>query len=340
MRLFRFILPGSVILLTAIQAGYGQDPHFSQFNAAPLYLNPALAGISYGPRVNLNYRNQWPSIDKGYVTFAASYDMHIPKLSGGIGIQFLGDRIANGLLSSYHINAMYAYQLRLGRNFGIKIGAMGGYAYRSVDWARLTFGDQINPVFGFYDEFGNLNPTAETNPSDFSMHQADVGAGFVAFSSFVYGGVSVVHISRPRDAFFESNDAILPLRVSVHAGGDINLLPKRPKRELILSPNVLLMQQSGFLQLNAGTFLYSKYVYGGMWFRHTFKNSDAVIGVVGIKVSYVKVAYSYDYTVSRLQGLSGGAHEVSVTFNMGGDDNSLNSKRLKGQLECPRFLNF
>ncbi len=330
-----------VSLLVAWKSAlFGQDPEFSQFNAAPLYLNPALAGISYGPRVNLNYRNQWPNIDKGYVTFAASFDMHIKKLSGGIGVQFLGDRIANGLLSSYHINVMYSYQLRLSRKFGIKIGAMGGYAYRTVDWARLTFSDQINPIFGFEDEFGNANPTAEVPPSDFNIHMADVGVGFVAFSPDVYGGVAVTHISRPKDAFIEESEAILPLRISVHVGGDINLRPKQKKKELVLSPNALLAQQSNFLQLNVGTFLYSKYVYGGAWFRHTFANSDAVIGVLGVKISYVRIAYSYDYTVSKLQGLSGGAHEVSFTFNMGGDDNSLNSKRLKGQLECPSFLSF
>jgi len=37
-----------------------QDPHFSQFYAAPLYLNPALAGTSAGNyRVGVNYRDQW-----------------------------------------------------------------------------------------------------------------------------------------------------------------------------------------------------------------------------------------------------------------------------------------
>jgi hypothetical protein len=39
-----------------------QDPHFSQFFASPLTLNPALTGKFDGVlRVAGNYRDQWPA---------------------------------------------------------------------------------------------------------------------------------------------------------------------------------------------------------------------------------------------------------------------------------------
>lgn len=334
-------IPFTFCLLALYVSVFGQDPEFTQFNAAPLHLNPALAGISYGPRFNLNYRNQYPSLDKGYVTYAASFDMHINKLNGGIGVLFLGDRIADGLLSTYSVSLMYSYQLKLAKNFGLKLGVQGGYSHRTVDWARLTFSDQINPIFGFEDGFGNPNPTGEQIPGDNTVDLADFGAGFVAFSPKVYGGVSVRHLTRPKASFRGDDDARLDMRIAVHVGGDIDLTPRNKKDELALSPNVLFAQQSNFTQLNLGTYFYTKYIYLGAWFRHTFTNSDAVMGVVGVKVSYVRVGYSYDYTVSKLQGFSGGAHEVSISFNMGGDgDNSLTGKRNSGKLDCPNFLNF
>jgi len=317
-----------------------QDPEFTQFNAAPLHLNPALAGISYGPRFNLNYRNQYPSLDKGYVTYATSFDMHIDKMNGGIGVLFIGDRVADGLLSSYYLSLMYSYQLKLSKKFGIKLGVQGGYIRKHVDWTSLTFSDQIDPITGFEDPFGNINPTGEQTPDNFNVNMPEFGAGFVAFSPNVYGGISVKHLTRPKESFIGDDDARLPMRIDIHAGGDINLIPKQQRKDLVLSPNVLFAQQSNFTQLNIGTYLYTKYVYGGAWFRHTFGNSDAIIGVLGVKVSYIKVGYSYDYTISKLQGLSGGAHEISITFNREGADNSLNPKRRQGQLDCPQFLKF
>jgi len=56
---------------------FAQDPEFTQFYANPLYLNPAFAGTARCPRVNLNYRNQWPAISGTYVTYSASYDQHL-----------------------------------------------------------------------------------------------------------------------------------------------------------------------------------------------------------------------------------------------------------------------
>ena len=52
----------AMILLLTAGSAYAQDPEFTQFYANPLYLNPAFAGSSHCPRMNLNYRNQWPAL--------------------------------------------------------------------------------------------------------------------------------------------------------------------------------------------------------------------------------------------------------------------------------------
>ena len=57
-----------------------QDPHFSQFFASPLTLNPALTGKFDGVvRVAGNYRNQWPAFNNVYTTYTASVDFAIMK---------------------------------------------------------------------------------------------------------------------------------------------------------------------------------------------------------------------------------------------------------------------
>ena len=47
-------------------AAQAQDPEFSQYYAAPLYLNPAFAGTSVDHRFIANYRNQWPNISHAF----------------------------------------------------------------------------------------------------------------------------------------------------------------------------------------------------------------------------------------------------------------------------------
>ena len=62
-----------------------QDPQFSQFYAAPLYLNPALTGINQKGRVGINYRNQWPSINTGFETAAAYVDYNFEEYNSSLG---------------------------------------------------------------------------------------------------------------------------------------------------------------------------------------------------------------------------------------------------------------
>ena len=52
-------------------------PFLVNFMRLPLRLNPAFAGTTYAPRITLNYRNQWPSLNNAYETYAVSYEQSI-----------------------------------------------------------------------------------------------------------------------------------------------------------------------------------------------------------------------------------------------------------------------
>jgi type IX secretion system PorP/SprF family membrane protein len=319
---------------------FAQDPEFSQFYAAPLHLNVALAGISYGPRVNLNYRNQWPNIDKGYVTYAVSYDQHFKKLHGGVGLAVNADRIAGGVVQNYSVQAMYSYQLAFSRKFGMKLALSGGFINKRLDWNKLNFQDQIDPIYGFVDASGIPNPTTEGIPSQTNIIMPDFGGGFLAFTPKFYAGVGVRHMNMPRQTFYNNKDNRLPIRFAIHGGYVIDLTPKKRKDDIYLAPNILLVQQSNFTQINIGTYFNYNFIYTGAFYRNTLRNNDAVIALLGFKIEYVRIAYSFDFTLSKLNLNSGGAHEISFTFNWGGDNNSLNPKGSKPTLDCPRILNF
>ncbi|MEM7297033.1 MAG: type IX secretion system membrane protein PorP/SprF, partial [Bacteroidota bacterium] len=51
------VLVGVLVQENTLQA---QDPQFSQYYAAPLYLNPGLVGINQKGSMGINYRTQWP----------------------------------------------------------------------------------------------------------------------------------------------------------------------------------------------------------------------------------------------------------------------------------------
>ena len=313
---------------SAWMTAYSQDPHFSQYYANPLYLNPAFAGTAVCPRVILSYRNQWPAISGTFVTESASYDQHIDALSGGVGLLFYSDQAGQGTLTTNEISLIYSYRLQVNRYFSIKAGFQASYFQKSINWDKLTFGDQIDPRYGF------VYYTSETKPNDLTKGTTDFSAGLLGYGENIYGGLAVFHLTQPNEGFFSVSK--LPMRIVAHFGGIIDLQHHRRRRRIedpTLSPNILFMKQQDFEEMNYGMYFNKYPLVGGLWFRQGFDNPDAFIALIGIQTSVVKIGYSYDVTVSKLSNATGGSHEVSFTLQF---DCRPKKKRIRA-INCPSF---
>jgi type IX secretion system PorP/SprF family membrane protein len=308
-----------------------QDPEFSQFYANPLYLNPALAGVTLCPKANASYRNQWPGVGKAFITYSISYDQYVKFLHGGLGVSVLADRAGSGNLNTTAISLMYAYKFNINTHLQASGALKVGYYQRRLAWENLQFEDMIDPVGGF------ILPTSEKQPDNLSVGVPDFSAGvFMAYDDLLYGGIAVDHLTMPKIGFYVDNETKLYMKYTVHVGSVINLQKNGSAgedREFSLSPNILYQQQFKFRQLNIGLYLTVDPFIGGVWFRHTFENGDAVIPMIGLHYKGLQVGYSYDFTVSRLKAASGGAHEVSASYQFP----CMQKRRVIRAIKCPRF---
>jgi type IX secretion system PorP/SprF family membrane protein len=337
------ILP--LVLLGSSMLSFSQDATLSQYFSAPLHLNPALAGVSYGPRVTLNYRNQWSSLGSGFnggfTTYMAGFDMYIEKIRGGIGAMFQGDQIAGGLFGTYQAKIIYSQQIKLNKRLALKVGLEGTYIHTQVKWNQLLWSDMINPITGFYGGINVPNPTAEPAPQKLSTDKGDMSAGMLLFSEKLYLGFVVNNLLRHDQSFFGDQSAVTPMEFLMHFGANWPIKKMRDGRNNIwVSPNVLLVNQGKDFQVE-GTFLAGiSFIYFGLGYRNVIYNSDAIIGYLGFKKGKFRFGYSYDDSISKLAKTSGGTHELSFTFNWTGEDNSLNPKSHKAYMPCPDILNF
>jgi type IX secretion system PorP/SprF family membrane protein len=189
----------------------------------------------------------------------------------------------------------------------------------------------IDPVGGF------ILPTSEKQPDNLSVGVPDFSAGvFLAYDDLVYGGIAVDHLTQPKVGFYADNATQLSMKFTIHVGSVINLHKNGSSgedREFSISPNILYQQQFKFHQLNIGMYLTIDPFIGGIWFRHNFENADAIIPMLGIHYKSLRVGYSYDFTISKLKSASGGAHEVSASWQFP----CLEKRRHIRAIKCPRF---
>lgn len=318
-----------VAILCQTNSSYGQDPQFSQFYANPIYLNPAFAGSAVCPRMTLSFRDQWPSISGTFVSYGAAYDQHFDRLSGGVGVLFLGDRAGQGTINTNAISAMYSYKLDVNRSFSMRAALQATFQQKSLNWDNLTFGDMIDERYGFvYD-------TQEQRPGTLTKGYIDFSAGILAYTENFFGGVAVHHLTQPEEGFISISK--LPRKYTAHAGYVIDIKRKsrrsRSLNDINISPNILYMQQMQFHQLNYG-FYYNYFPFvAGMWFRQNFENPDAFIVLFGVQQETFKFGYTYDLTVSKLTNVTGGAHEISFIYQFPCPE----KRRRVRAINCPSF---
>lgn len=333
------------ILLTIVFASSNaQDPHFSQFFASPLTLNPAYTGKFDGLwRVAANHRAQWPSIPNAYITSSASVDLPILKKyipAGdvmGLGVSGLTDASANSILKLNYGSVALSYHKTLDENSynTIGVGFQGTYSSMTLDISRLTFEDELVQngfAQGTSAEYGGSNPlTGRLNNGNYFEGNAGIlFSGSTNGENNYYLGASMYHITRPQVSF-KDKSWYLTNRFTMHGGGSF------PINESIgVNFSIIYQEQNkasetvigGAVSINVnGEKLNPTNLYFGSWMRL----GDAAIPYLGLEFSNIRIGASYDVNISSLK---------AGTASRGGSEFSLIYIRKPPEpkgIPCPRF---
>lgn len=276
-----------------------QDPHFSQYNTSRIYTNPAFTGTDSTLVLATGYRMQWPNIDGGYNTFHFSADQYVRFLRGGLGINIMNDNAGNGTLITSRIDVNYAPHYELFNHKLVVQPAISiGLFKKTIDWSKLTFGDQIDPQTGF---IYNTNENGRLQ----SKSGIDFSAGLLVYGNKFYGGLAANHLTQPDEGLMGISK--LPMKITMHTGANLSFNNKN----LILSPNILSIKQQDFQILLPGISAKYKWAVLGL----SYRNQDAFIINAGFQNRFLKIAYSYDYTVSKITNkATGGSHEIQLAW--------------------------
>ncbi len=310
-----------ICALLASQILSAQDPHFSQFFASPLTLNPAFTGKFSGTwRLAANHRDQWPSIPKAYVTTSASFDFPILKSKipdkdvFGVGLSGLTDASANNILKLNYGSVSMSYHKALDENGYSTIGAgfQGTYSSLSLDRGKLTFSDMLT-------QNGFTGPTGEmiviNNKSYFDINAGLLYSGSTNGQNNFYLGASMYHINRPKVGFQDKN-WYLSGRISAHGGGSF------PLSDLItVHASAIYQTQNKASETTLGAAIAANLsedaekpsaIYIGSWIRL----NDAIIPYIGLEFGGLRIGASYDFNISNLKAAtaSRGGSEFSIIF--------------------------
>ncbi len=325
------LLCGGLFLLCSsyIQA---QDSHLSQYDASPLFLNPAMTGMFDGKyRAHLHYRTQWSTVStKPFTTTGVAFDMPIKKI--GVGLQIMNYRAGAGSYNSLSAVLSFSYDLASKTNMHhLAVGAQAGMVQKSMSGDKFLFGNQYDAANG--GGFNSGIPSGETfKNTNFVIPSVNAGLLYYYAKSNArlnpFLGFSAFNLTQPEEAFFE-NGSKLPIRFYVHGGIKINVNEK-----IQLLPKVLFMKQLDNRELTVSCML-NYYLKGANTYfivGPTYRYKDAAILDVGIKKGAYAARISYDINTSPLKTVSyyRGGFEASLTYTMG-------KHKANPSVNCPRL---
>lgn len=312
-----------------------QDPQFTQFYAAPMFLNPAFTGLTYEHRFTANLRNQWPGINNAYKTMLAAYDYNISNLNSGIGIYHWQDWAGTSNLVTQQSGVNYAYRLKVNKYSEFRMGVMVGLSSKKIDYRRLVFNDQLL----------TQAPTSSEQQAE-KVNYMDLGLGALYNSTNYWFGMAAKHINQPNVSMLGDIEA-LPISFTAHGGYRYIISARgagRTKLEEFISASVNYRKEQKYDQLDIGAYYFKSFLNLGVWYRGLpikkykpgYTNRESIALLIGLEIpdKNFRVGYSYDITLSKL-GINNtqGAHEVSIVYEV-----AQKRKRNKRTLvSCPKF---
>jgi type IX secretion system PorP/SprF family membrane protein len=160
-------------------------------------------------------------------------------------------------------------------------------------------------------------------------------------------GLSGMHLNQPNQSVLNGTDR-LPIRINLTGGMNFPIASKgisqrynKNEPATSVTAAFLYKRQGNFQQADLGAYLNVEPVVFGAWYRgipgiknaNGSINQDALAFLIGLKMPYYSVGYSYDLTVSSLGANTGGAHELSLTYMIDTDK----YKRKHTAIPCPKF---
>ncbi|PUZ26801.1 type IX secretion system membrane protein, PorP/SprF family [Chitinophaga costaii] len=295
------------------------DPHFSQYYAYPLWLNPALTGVIDGDyRATVNYRNQWASVGQPYSTAGFSLDAATGK-NIGVGVKVLNMSAGEAGFNYFNAMASFSYSgVKFGTNLHqhIVFGLQGGLTSRKVDPTKFQTGMQYSPGLGFDPSLYSGESLTNTHSLNF-----DAAVGILYYDGNPdhtlnpFAGFSVNHVTQPDDHFLTSSEGknkSLPARYLGHGGLRIKVDDR-----FSLTPHFMYLKQGTAEEKLVG--LYGQYKVNPEFYMLagcSVRFQDAVIPFAGFHFKNAVLGLSYDVTTSRLNRLTNGVNtfEVSLSY--------------------------
>ncbi len=269
-----------------------QLPIYTNYIINNYAYNPAIAG--YKPHIvgNLSYRNQWTGFNDAPKTYLLSLHGAFGKQKKA-GAGFIINSDNTGLLGKTSGQLTFSYHVKLNKTYKLGFGISTGmiqYRIKLYDAHTIDKGDELLT--------GNL----------LSNNVFNSNAGLYLYSHKLFLGISAYQYLGNKITWKDSKSNLSPHFYST-IGYSFDFT-----RNVTLEPSMLV-------RFNYPTLFQTDFsircIYKKLfWIGISLRVKEATSMLIGIHANEkLTIAYSYDYSISKLKTYNTGTHEFSLAYN-------------------------
>jgi type IX secretion system PorP/SprF family membrane protein len=306
----------SILLLVGKMAVGQQLPLYSQYLHNKYLINPAVAGSDGYTSFNLTAREQWIGysgaprtfsfsgqtrmLKKGYAIKQAIFSKKVyrPPTDGRVGLGSYVFSDKNGLVQRTGFQVSYAYHMWLQNNTQLSMGlAFTGYHFK-INEDELNFEDPNEPWMNNELRRGIFVPDAS-----FGIYLLNAKYSFGFSTEQLFGAAAKIGDNAYRNFSMDRHYYLF---------GTYNIASGR---YIEISPSVIVRMSE---QLNPLADIGITYSYDqSFWTGLSYRSSGALIGNFGMKYTNMYFGYAFDFTLSQIQRVTYGTHEITVAVKFG-----------------------
>lgn len=265
-----------------------QQVMFTQYMFNGLAVNPAYAGHAGALSATALTRHQWVGVDGAPNTQTLSVHTPITKNKIAVGALVYRDQI--GLTTETGLIGSYAYRINFGKG-NLSMGMQFGFSDYRNNQANASQGSVLTP-----DNYANAQAT-----------KPNIGAGFFYSTERFYVGVSSPFLLNNK--IETADDPVEQIRHLYAMSGfvvDLN-------RHLKLKPSVLLKAVQGApLEMDFSAMLL---IEDKVWVGLAYRSFDSIDFLMELQLSSkFRLGYAYDYSVTDLNSVNSGSHELMLNY--------------------------
>jgi len=331
-----------ILLVLSSSVSFSQDPFFLQSQQIKGYLNPALTGINGSLNFKVLIKDQFWNTTQ-FLTGGLSIEQSFPCHKVDVGAYCLYDVEGDGFLKTMQCGASGVYIIPMGKNEHYISNFRGGikisHTYKSINWDKLNFSDQIDKKYGLFNAAGIPNTTSFEIPNVGGANYTTISGGVVYKS--VIGKVNKYRFTAGFafdniTNFFreKSEDSLLGLvqseglinKYSIYLSSELPFARKMNDK-LSFNPSLIYQRQRTLSNLQFGFMLnYGKLFDSGVYlsfgdFDNLSQDNKLLIAVFRFPLkttvrseTQISMGIQYAHNIGPLDDVFGQTVQVSLGF--------------------------